>query len=139
MRRGSRLGEGDAGFTDHHVAVEVDFADRAQALGRDDDLLAAHVRNLSPDQPGVAALRNHADARLVAQGRHRGDFFGRARPHQGERLAMIEPARLDEGAGEQRGVGQHVGRADDILQGGEKGFSFRRVHREEPPLARLRQ
>ena len=51
---------------------------------------------------------------------------------------MIEPARLDEGAGEQRGVGQHVGRADDILQGGEKGFSFRQVHLEEPPLARLR-
>ena len=51
---------------------------------------------------------------------------------------MIELARLDERAGEQRGVGQHMARAHDILQGGENGFSFRRVHLEEPPRARFR-
>ena len=61
--------ERDARFADHHVGVEVDLADRAQALGRDDDLLAAHVRRLPADEPGVAALRNHGRSRLVAEGR----------------------------------------------------------------------
>ncbi len=137
-RRGLRLGQRDAGFADHHVGVDVDLADRAQALGRDDDLLAAHVRNLSAHQTGVAALGNHADPRLVAEGGDGCDFAGRAGPHQRERLAMIEPARLDERAGEQGRVGQHVARAHDLLQGGENGVAFRCVHLEEPPRARFR-
>ena len=51
---------------------------------------------------------------------------------------MIKPARLDERAGEERGVGQHVTLADDIPQGGENDVSFRRVHLEQPPRARFR-
>ena len=103
-------------FANHHVAVDVDLADRAQALGRDDDLLAAQIGRLATDEAGVAALRNHADPRLVAEGRDIRDFLGRTRPHQRKRLSLIELARLDERAREQRGVGQHVPRAHDILQ-----------------------
>ena len=51
---------------------------------------------------------------------------------------MIESARLGKCAGEELGVGQHVPRADDILQGGDDGFSVRRVHLEEPPRPRRR-
>ena len=112
-----RLGQRDARFADHHVAVEVDLADRAQPLGREDDLVAAQVRRLAADEPRVAALRHNADSRLVADGGNGRDLLGRAGPHEGERLAAIEAARVDERAREQRRVGQHVRRSDDTLQG----------------------
>ena len=66
------------------------------------------------------------------------DLLGRAWPHQGKRLSLVEFARLDKRAGEERRVGEHVARPDDRLQGGEKGFSFCRVHLEEPPHAPFR-
>ena len=127
-RGGLGLGEGDAGLADHHVAVEVDLADPAQALGREDDLLAARVRRLSADEPGVAALRRHADPRLVAERRDGGDFLRRARPHERERTPMIEAARLDERAREQRRIGQHMAGPDDLLQGGKNGVAFHRAY-----------
>ena len=126
-RGGLRLGERDARFADHHVAVEVDLADRAQALGREDDLIAARVRRLAADEPGVAALRHDADPRLVAEGENRRDFLGRAGPHEGERGAVIEAARLDEGAGDERRVGQRMARPDDFLQGGKNSVAFHRA------------
>ena len=51
---------------------------------------------------------------------------------------MIEPAPLDERAGEKRGVGQHMAWPDDVFQGGENGVRFRCIHLEEPPRARFR-
>ena len=135
-RRGLRFAERDARFADHHVAVAVDLADRAQALGRDDDLLAAQIRRLAADEAGVAALRDHGHSRLIAEGRDIRDFLGRARPHQRERLSVIELARFDERAREQRRVSQHMPRAHNILQGGDQGFSFRHVHLEDSPRAR---
>ena len=99
--------------------------------------VAAQVGRLAADEPGVAALRHHANSRLVAEGRDARDFLRRARPHERKRLPVIELAGLDERAREQRRVGQHMPRAHDVLQAGENGFSFRRVHLEEPPRARF--
>ena len=137
-RRRLGFAERDAQFANHHVAVDVDLADGAQALGRNDDLLAAQVGRLAADEAGVAALRHHGDARLIAEGRDIRDFLGRTRPHQRERFPMIKLARLDERAREQRGVGQHMPRAHDILQGGDDGFSVRCVHLEQSPRTRFR-
>ena len=133
-----RFAECNAGFANHQVAVHVNLADRAQALGRNDNFLAAQVGRLAADEAGVASLWNHADPRLVAESRDLRDFLGRTRPHQRKRHSLIKFAWLDERAGEQRGVGQHVPRAHNILQGGDNGFSFRRVHLEEPPHAGFR-
>ncbi len=107
-RGGLRFAERDAQFANHHVAVDVDLADRTQALGRNDDLLAAEVGRLPADKAGVAALRNHGRSRLVAEGRDVRDFLGRAWPHQSKRLSPVELPWLDQRAREQSGVRQHM-------------------------------
>src|SRR5271165_111098 len=128
QRRGLRLGERHAGLADHHISKRIDLADRPQPLGRENDLIAAQVRRLAADEPGVAALRHNSDARLVAEGGDRRDLGSCARPDEGESLALIEPARFDERPGEEGRVGQHVARPDDAFQRVQGGVARRRVH-----------
>ena len=127
-RRSLRLGERHAGLADHHVGMRIDFPDRFQPLGREDDFVAARVRRLPAHEPGVAALRHNSDPRLVAEGGDRSDFPGRARPDEGESLAPIEPPRLDQRSGEEGRVGQHMTRSDDAFKSGQRRVAHRRVH-----------
>ncbi len=121
------LRERHAGLADHHVGLAVDLADRVQTLSRENDFIAALVRSLSADESGVAPLRHDADPRLVAESGDRGDFPRRARPHEGESLAPVEAARLDQRAGEDGRVGQHMARSCDVFQRGKNSLTLRRV------------
>ena len=51
----------------------------------------------------------------------------RGRPNERERLAAIESARLDERAGEEGWVRQHVARPHDAFQGGKNDVALRCV------------
>ena len=121
--RGLRLGERHARLADHHLGVRIDLANALESSGREDDLIAAFVRRLAADEAGVAALRHDSDPRFVAKGGDRRDFRRRAGPNEGERLALIEAARLDERAGDEGGIGQHVARTDDALQSLKRGVA----------------
>ena len=98
-RGGLRFHEPHARLADHRLGVRIDLADRLQSLGRENDLVAAAVRRLAADEPGVSALRDDADARVVAEGCDAGHLLSRTRPDECERLAPVEAARLDERAG----------------------------------------
>ncbi len=123
QRGGLRLGERHACFADHHVGVRINLADRLQPLGRQDDLVACLVRRLAADEPGIAALRHDSDPRLVAEGHDGRDFRGRPGANEGERLSLVEAARLDQRPGDQIRVGERIACADDGLERPKRGVA----------------
>ncbi len=134
LGRRLRLGERHARFDDHRVGVDVDLADAVEPLQRQQQFAAAGVGNLAADQAGVAALRHDRHVRRRAGRDDRRDFRRRAWAHDRDRAAAEQPARLFEIGGDEIGVDDDVGGADDLRQPIEKGGSV--VH-PSGPLRRL--
>ena len=106
-----RLGQHHAGFAGHGVGGRIDLADLVEAGERKDQL--AVERNLSADQPGIAALRHQRRSGLVGELEDRRHFAGRAGPQQHRRAAVIEAAAFNQERLERRRIGDGVFLADN--------------------------
>ena len=80
----------------HGVRGQIDVAHAVEPLQRDHDLMARLERDLSADQPGIAALRHDLRPGLVGKFQDRRDFFRAAGLQHERRLAAIAVAPFDE-------------------------------------------
>ena len=95
-RGGLRLGQRHARLADHHVRVRVDLAD---AFSRWVERMIWSPLSSGvwpPTRPVLPPCGTIPIRAVVAERRDRRDLLRRAGPHERQRLAPIEPARLDQ-------------------------------------------
>ena len=104
-----------AGFERDRRVGDVDRTHAIHAGQAQQHLAAAVIGHAAAHQPGVAALRDDADARGRACTHHLCHLVGAAGAHDCERLAAptLAPIEL---VGRQVAVGQHLGNTDSTTQ-----------------------
>ena len=117
LRGGARIHQRDAGFAGDGVRHRIDFPDLVEAVERQQDL--ALMRDLTPDETRVPALRHDGDAVVVRELENPAHFIDRARPQHHRRGAAIDVAHLRDirhlrvGAGDGEFVTHDRGEARD--------------------------
>ena len=117
LGRRLHVGQDHAGLHRHRGPERIDGAQPGEAVQGEHDPAEGHA---AADEAGIAPLGHHRHPRRGAGLHGEGDFLGRARGDDGERVAAIEPARLDEVRRQIRRIGADMARAQPLGECGEK-------------------
>ncbi len=111
-RGGLRVREHHAGFGRHREAHGIDFAHAVQSAQREKDLPLAIERRGAAAIARVAALRHHAEPRVVAHAHDRRHLLHARRPHDESCRAAVESALVTQ---QRRRIGarEHAGGTHD--------------------------